>query len=288
MPLGDKIMHEVEQAVRLSRETYYKSVFPLLYLRTNGDAVNIHGETEGVRKLDIVAIAFNNGDLVRHQIRLLRKNLLDEYCYAVADNSTDLEKQKEIFDVCMEYGVHYIRLGKLPAYYSGSLSHGMALNWIYKNYIRLRKPQFFGFVDHDIFPVRPHSIVKHLVKSPVYGHIQERHVGGGPKWYLWAGFCFFDYGYVRDKKLDFMPALGLDTGGRNWRTVFSHLNKDEIDIPKHEYAKFAPEGRVSPSRGFYEYVDDWVHTFDGSGWKEPGATAEVRQKLVDQLLAKYY
>ena len=239
-------------------------------------------------ELEIVTIAFNNDDVIRHQIKLIRKNLLDNYRYTVADNSTDPGKRARIFNICKECDVPYIKL-KPYSGLSPSVSHGMALNWIYRNYIRVKKPHFFGFIDHDIFPVTPHSIAAYLKESPVYGHMQQRALKGRDIWYLWAGFCFFDYDFVKNRKLDFTPTKGLDTGGRNWKSLYSHLNKYKIKVPQHRYEKFLPNNNISKVRDFYEYIGDWVHVFDASNWlgTSPGEIEE-RQRIVEELLKKYY
>ena len=217
----------------------------------------------------------------------MKKNLLDNYCYTVADNSTDPAKQEKILYECKISDIPYIRLKAMPAYYSGSLSHGMALNWVYRNYIKPKNPRFFGFIDHDIFPIRPHSIIQHLEKSPAYGYLQEKDVGGRKRWYLWPGFVFFDYNFVKNKNLDFSPQRGVDTGGRLWKMLYSNLDKGAVIEPRHGYADFPPG--TSTARNFYEYIGDWAHTFDGSNWiKKDRGEFERRQAAVDLLLKKYY
>ncbi len=230
------------------------------------------------RKLDIATIAFNNEQVIAEQVRLLNKNLLDPYCYTVADNSCDPAKQELIMRICEELQVGYI---KLPRNFynrrAPSSSHGLALNWVYKNYIRPRQAHFFGFTDHDIYPTRPTSIIGFLEKSPVYGLIQERE----EVWYLWPGFCFFKRDYIKDKDLNFMPSKRGDTGAGNWASVYSKLDKSKVPCLRHEYSQLGER-----ENNLIEYIGDWLHTFNASNWRKVEGQ-ENKSNLVTEILSKY-
>lgn len=229
-------------------------------------------------QLDLITFAFNNENVIAHQIRLLRKYILDPYQYTVVDNSPDLTKREKILRLCKNFDVAYISLPPNP--YTGkypSLSHGLALNWIYQHYISHRKAAYFGFIDHDIFPISPTKIMDFLQNNYVYGLLQERE----KLWYLWAGFCFFNYSYVADKKLDFMPYKGTDTGGANWRPIYRYLDKEKIPRLKHEYGRLRDGD--DPQSDWFEYIGDWLHTFNASNWKK----VKDKNILVDRLLNKY-
>ena len=269
---------------------YLVRVFSGKYYATDlAELISINAADSPLEKravLDIVAVAFNNASVIRHQILLLKKNLKDAYCYTVADNSTDASRQVELMEVCREHAVAYVRLPRLPLYCTTSKSHGMALNWVYRNYLKPRQADYFGFIDHDIFPVRPHSIVKYLAENPVYGYYQDREVGGEKLWYLWPGFSFFSRAAVKDSPLNFMPGSGSDTGGANW-ALYSRLEKKNLKFAEHEYSRLP--GAAALSRDFCEYIGDWVHTFDASNWLGGnGAGLSQRQAAVDSLLEKYY
>lgn len=228
--------------------------------------------------LDIVTVAFNNEKVIEQQHRLLNKYLKPPFYYTVADNSTDPDKQKKIMKLCESNDIAYIRLPENPySSESPSLSHGIALNWIYDNYVYKRKADYFGFLDHDIFPIHPTNVIEQLQKSNIFGLLQER----SNKWYLWAGLCFFKYAYVKNKKLNFMPGDGLDTGGSNWESIYSKLNKNELVSLKHEYGQLR-EGK-EPQSDLYEKIGDWLHTFNASNWKK----IQYKDDLVDDLLNKF-
>lgn len=213
--------------------------------------------------LDIVVVAFNDSELIKAQHQALVKNLKDDFCYSVFDNSTRQDKRTEIKSLCAALGIGYIDLPKNP--YSGcdpSSSHGLALNWAYKNYIKPRQARYFGTLDHDVFLTKPSSIVLHLKTQPVYGHLQER----GELWYLWPGFSFFNHEFVAAKKLNFMPYKNLDTGGANWQTVFSQIAKSGLEAPPHWYQSLT--GGDDTQADKVEWFGDWLHVINASNWKQ--------------------
>ncbi len=256
-------------------------LYPLYNLLTFDNVLHFNCNNKPLNnpeRLDIVTIAFNNDMVIEHQVRLLNKYLLDPYHYTIADNSSDPAKQEKIMQIAKKTDISYIFLPKNP--FTGidpSLSHGSALNWIFRNYIKHRKAKFFGFIDHDIFPVQPTRVVDSLQENPVYGLIQER----GDVWYLWPGFCFFQHDYTKDKKINFMPSKACDTGGGNWKSIYSELDKSKIPQLKHKYDQLR-KGGVARS-DWVEYIGDWLHTFNASGWFK----IKNKDNLVDALLNKY-
>lgn len=243
------------------------------------DHVNCSRTTSAAgRTLDIVTIAYNNTRVIEHQIRLIAEYVLDPCCYIVADNSPDVVTRAEMRELCARRGVSYIGLPKNP--YSGrspSRSHGLALNWVYRHYVSHRQTQYFGFIDHDIFPIRRTSVIDLLDRQKVYGLIQER----DDRWYLWPGFSFFRYDYVKDKHLDFGPSIGLDTGGGNWASLYMYLDRSQLVIPTHSYRQIRDGD--SPQSDWIEYVGDWLHIFNASGWKSVAG----KDILIEQLVLRH-
>ncbi|MHB8121808.1 MAG: glycosyltransferase family 2 protein [Desulfuromonadaceae bacterium] len=228
--------------------------------------------------IDIVTIAFNNELVIEHQERLIRKYILDDFRYTVADNSSDPKKRGIIRKLCMEKGVGYVSLPPDP--YNGknsSFSHGLALNWIYVNYITPRNTACFGFIDHDMFPVQPTRIVPYLEQSPVFGLIQERE----DKWYLWPGFCFFLREFTENRTVNFLPGKNSDTGGSNWNSLYCRLDRQKIPTIKHEYGNL--RDGIDPQSDLYEKIGDWVHTFNASNWKK----VTPKDSIVQEFLADY-
>lgn len=228
--------------------------------------------------IDLVSIAFNNEVVINYQIKLIKKYLKDHFSFTIVDNSSDVSKQKNISQICLENGVNYVLpppnpfLGEV-----GSGSHGATLNWAYKNFIYPRKPQYFGFLDHDIFPIENTSILVHLVDSKIWGKIDVR----GNKWYLWSGFCFFNFDFLDGKCVDFIPEPGVDTGGRNWHSIYSKLDKNRLSPLEISYENLRPGDNKQTDQ--YERMGNWIHTVNASEW----VGAPHKNALVSNLLNSY-
>ena len=114
-------------------------------------------EASHAEAIDIVTVAFNNETWIEYQIKLIRKYIHDKHVtFIVADNSSNPEKRKSISALCRKYNTGYISVPKnmIAKHPGGSYAHGTTLNWIYSNVIRLRKPDIFGFLDHDFISHR--------------------------------------------------------------------------------------------------------------------------------------
>jgi hypothetical protein len=232
-------------------------------------------------RLHVFTVTYNNSSLLEHQINLMRKYLEDSFVLVVADNSTNTSIRKDIQKICSNNKVGYIGLPKNP-FTTSSRSHAICLNWIWKNYIKSLKPEFFGFIDHDIYPVEKHSLISKIEKNGLYGHVQ----GNELHWYLWAGFSFFSWTKVKNVELDFSPCtvegVNLDTGGGNWEQLYSTLDKGAMDFPSHMYIKLR-EGEVAQSDKM-ELIGEWLHSFNGSYWMN----VNPKEDAINDYLKKYY
>jgi glycosyltransferase involved in cell wall biosynthesis len=223
------------------------------------------------QQCDIVTIAFNNSQTIERQISLIKKYIQGEYNYIVADNSSDKTVRKAIENLCIKNSVGYIGL---PRNYlttvigGGSYSHGASLNWVYYRIIKKRQPRYFGFIDHDLFPVKSISLSQKLESHPVYGHL----VSGKNYWYLWAGLCFYQFDFVKNKKMDFLPAKfqkqHLDTGGGNWHTIYSKMDVNKVLAEPQQIENL---GKEENEHSWFETTmhllgDCWLHTICGSNW----------------------
>ena len=113
---------------------------------------------------ELVCVTYNNADLLQHQATLLKKYFAGPFNFIVADNSSDEGCRMKIADFCKKEKISYVSLPENP-FSTGSQSHAAAINWMIKNYILAKRPAYFGFIDHDIFPVEPFSIDKILSKQ---------------------------------------------------------------------------------------------------------------------------
>lgn len=239
------------------------------------------------RKVTIVTIAFNNDKVLRHQINHMRENWQDtDIEYIVADNSPTEERQMAIRAVCEELNVSYLNLPKSPQInkISGSYSHGAAAMWVYYNYIAKRKPYIFGFIDHDLFPIKPFSMQRKMENYSCYGYKMER----GSAWYVWMGLIFFKFSFVGKFEINFLPCkvdraeTYLDTGGSLWYSLYSKIDSANALCPDRIQVPMFVNGKRH--RDPVDYIDDcWMHTNNGSNWKN----IEDKHDMVKVIWEKY-
>lgn len=222
----------------------------------------------------IATVAFNRPDVLEWQIHLVRKYLAERDSYIVFDNSSSRADRKANRDLCRREAVPYVSLPIIA--FKGSFSHGAALNWITQNFVKPRSPDFFGFLDHDIFPVAPFSVAERMSGRKAYGH-RASHRGA---WYLWPGFCF--YSGVPIASLDFSPVsdpvLGfLDTGGANWKILYQNI--DELDVGFIDIRKIL----VDEQGNYFQDFDGWIHAGGVARWYETTNRPDHRAQLARLL-----
>ncbi|MEP9352972.1 hypothetical protein ABLE93_05155 [Xanthobacter sp. KR7-65] len=196
----------------------------------------------------------------------------------VCDNSTDAAARAAIAALCAERGLAYCALPPTPyrGGRNGSRSHGVALNWIWANVIRPAAPLAFALLDHDLIPLEPSDLAAKLTGQPCYG--MARHADDNAAWYLWPGYCAFDFAAVKDLPLDFGTdtPLGLDTGGQNWSVLYRHLDAARLSLASRRRVHLQdPEtGEAEP----FLLTDGWLHV-GGAGHRGggPGALGRVRR-----------
>lgn len=228
--------------------------------------------------IDIITVAFNNYRLLEHQVTLLRKHLKDRFTHIIADNSTDQQCRKDIAALCKRLGVLYV---SIPDHsYASNDSHAVAMHWVYKNVIRKRNAPYFGFLDHDIFPTKPCSVLQQITNG-VYGRVTPPYGLSGevvpvsstqPYWSLWAGFCFMDAALLSGAdvyQLNFFvkttPKGQLDTGGGLWDSVMSKIPFPG-ELANVSYARFRTSTDSNIHTDYYECLDDWIHIGNLSNW----------------------
>lgn len=157
--------------------------------------------------------------------------------------------------------------------FNPSYSHGYALNFAYNIFLKINKIKYLGFLDHDIYPYRKTEIIK-KIREGVFGRLQER----DNRWYLWPGFVFFDLDKIRDKKIDFTPIEGLDTGGRLYYSLYSNIKKENLIFPKEYYIELENDNRETK----VQVIDDWIHLVNLSNWNNG-----VDRSFLIKLFKKY-
>ncbi len=248
-----------------------------------------------VREIDIYVVAFNNAKLIDYQIKFLKKFLAPNYTYIVIDNSFDRAESEKIREICVQSDITYAKVFK-PKKIRGtySASHAMALNWAYEKFVKPRARNF-GMIDHDIYPTTNIDVAEYVRNRGLYGKVNIDVV-----WSLWAGFAFFNWDLVRDKKLDFGRLENFwgkhigDSGSANWKPVykkydFSKIPEITIDLYDIYDKFFYPPTQNVPYAQQLErclvYMDkrSWVHLNGASGWHEIGNKNDLAFKALDEI-----
>ena len=228
--------------------------------------------------LCLVTIAFNNDFLIEEQIRLVKKHIIDSnYIHIVADNSSNKKKREAVKAICKKTNTLYFslpfnwfsKIHKRPSY-----SHGLAMTWVYYVLIKKIKPNIFGFIDHDIFPIRSYSLLRKIENQDFYGRLIDRTPDNHPKklWYLWAGFCFFKFDSIKYLNMNFMPCkvdnVYLDSAGSNYFSLYSKYDMELLRFAAPVVEEYFREGNVYHSDLLHFIDNDWIHTINGSNWKK--------------------
>lgn len=232
----------------------------------------------GVEFCDLFTVAFNNANFIEYQIKALKKNFVIPYRFTIFDNSNQEVCAEEIKKVCKQYRCKYIKLPKQDSKIDVANSHGTALNWIWKKYMSQSSATYFGILDHDIFPIKPFNLKSYIEGQQLFGYVRKSEENVFIKqgrWYLWPGLLFFDGSYIKGKNLDFCPDWnhGLDTGGKNYFTIYKNIKLDKIKTTSPKEVKI--DSTCGAYWGGYEEFDcGWIHMWNGSGythsekWKE--------------------
>jgi hypothetical protein len=101
-------------------------------------------KVEGLTNKNVlITVAFNMPELIEWWIISNKKHIKNTNLI-VFDNSTNLNKRKEIEAICQNNETPYFSL-PINKVTHPSRSHGLALSWIYYNVIVKIKPNFFWF-----------------------------------------------------------------------------------------------------------------------------------------------
>lgn len=245
-----------------------------------GDAAAIARGIAGRNAL--FTVAFEDPEAIDWQAQLIR-HFVPGALYVVIDNSPTDEKAKAIEAVAGRHGVPYLRLPRNP-WEKSSRSHGIALNWVWHNLIRPGTPSAFGLLDHDLFPTAPDDPFAPLARQDIYGYVRFTEKPHAERWFLWAGFTMMKFAAVRDLELDFGQDwfLGLDTGGGNWRPIYSKLDLAKLERPQSRFVPYR-EG-IETYSGPFQWVGAWLHEVGQMG--KPDVMADKR-RVVREILAPH-
>lgn len=211
--------------------------------------------------LALATIAFNRPHLIEEQIRLLRKYLQDDFTLTIIDNSSDEAASNVIESICAASGTAYHRVT--------FHEHVPALQWAWDNVIAPSGAPYGGLLDHDIFPTCPTHLVS-LIEPAGFLGCGQRH-GPSDHLYLWPGWAFFSFKWLAGRHVDWDGIRGEvkaddgDTGSAMW-PLFSDEDWPLLYRVHHSYESIRrPDDYGLQSFGV-EYISDWLHFSNGSGW----------------------
>ncbi|MBN9009587.1 MAG: hypothetical protein J0H63_05420 [Rhizobiales bacterium] len=222
----------------------------------------------------MVTIAFEQAWLIGHFLDHLARHM-PGVPVIVADNSRTGSGSREIAAACLAGGGSYLKLPSNPIR-NINRSHGNALNWVWRNIVRPLQPRVFGFLDHDIFPLAPVDVDALLGEQDFYGQKMDK----GRGWAVWAGYSFYRFAALADRRLDFNPDMDrrLVAGGRNYGPLYRHYDPATLRFAKREFRAFE-----DPALGSVvtERIDGWVH-FGGVSYQEQKMRS---RKYLESLIA---
>lgn len=216
-------------------------------------------------KLDLFVVGFGRPDLLREQVRLLTKYLQDPFEVCLIDNTPD-EGATHMEAVCRELGVGYLRS------ISVRNEHDEALNFAALHAYTIGC-EYWGTLDHDIFPSHVTSLLPQVKRCGFYG-VGQRHAPTASL-YLWPGFCFFSRKWLANRVPNFNGIRGeykRDDGdcGSMLSGLFQPEDWERFygESHHHGYGTLrAPDDFGLQSWGYEEMGDGWVHLTNASGWK---------------------
>jgi len=200
----------------------------------------------------LIVIAFEQPKVLEWLFEFAGKNLVN-FQLIVFDNSRTSSLRASIEEVCRKYDIPYLGL-PLNKSKHPNRSHGMAMTWVFNRIIKIIKPSWFGYLDHDMIPIRPINLSFIENSQNFYGMLNS----GKDCWNLWAGYCFYNYKKVEKLPLNFLYdfSKGLDTGGRNWNCLYKKEATQKIQFASNIFQ----DVELNNLRATIQLVDgQWLH-----------------------------
>ncbi len=226
----------------------------------------------------LFTVAYDDPEAIEMQAHAVSR-LVPHVLYVIADNSSNAKAASATASIAASCGVPYLRLPH-PHGAEASRSHGLALNWLWRNLVRPAEPEAFGFLDADLFPTQPDDPFAMLERQPIYGMLRWK----GERWFLWAGFCMFRFEAVKDLQLDFGQDWfkGLDTGGGVWRTLYSRLDREQLAFASFRTEPYRPG--ADPVHDSIQWCDSWLHECGQTRRAGRVQQAEEKRQMIKGLL----
>lgn len=233
----------------------------------------------------LASIAHNEPRVIAEQIRLLGKHLEDDYTLTVVDTSANEAAAREVQAICQDAErcgywrgserLHHEGLNRAAQIFAGSAPGYPLAN------------HYFGFLDHDVFPTKPTTLIDKIEEAGFYG-VGQRHPASGHL-YLWPGFCFFSREWLAGRELDFSGIRGKhprddgDTGSGLW-PLFEGVDWEKMYRVEHGYRPIREPDSCGLQSWGIELLGDWIHLTNASKWMAV-PDPEERDRIVFEMLA---
>ena len=234
-------------------------------------------------ELDLATIVSDHPWVVAEQIRLFTKNLVDDFCLNVYDNSRDVKAAWDIERLCAQTETRYVRVPLAEGVHHMSRPH---LQRLHEHALRHacddllnRQAPVIGMLDHDVFPAKPTSILE-LVEPRGFFGIGQRHADSGAI-YLWPGFVFFSREWLNGRRPDFGCLEHGDTGSK----LSEFVTQEEVAaLPEISYGyEWIRQTDGRSHSDAVERIGDMVHLTNTTRWNAiPDRVG--RDQLVRQLV----
>lgn len=247
--------------------------------------------------IKIFTYAFNNPKYLEYQIRAFKKFMVDPFEFYCIDNSKDPNISQELRQICINNNIKY-EPNKSPNHITDGISHYSALQWSY-NTLMANQNNICVLIDHDMFPIKPISILEILDGASIAGAPQSRgHVN-----YLHPSLIILKLNEMTNENtLSFNCSIiegqKTDTGGEfhnyfknNPNVKVKLLPAFLINDSNNNMNLIPQECHSNYNRNYlFEIVDNkFMHTRLGSNWIDIEKTEfKKRDDLIYYILDKYY
>jgi hypothetical protein len=286
------------RALRKAKQQFLKAIDQIHLFRFyrkhfEAQSIKINLIPLPVGSIDLVVVAFNRPDMIEYQHIFLQKNFKNAFHYTIADNSNQPEAREALRTYCQENNLTYLSLPTNPFHaprYSDS--HGAALNYVWRNYLKYRKASYIGILDHDIFPIEPIDLKETLSNQDFYGMLQvydNAELKDGKLMYLWPGLAMINQYFLANTKVNFMPKLNGDTGSAMHDAYCQSIRKSTkegrlLDFAEEERIKLL-EGNDFQTDMFALIGKKWLHVVNAAAWKIGNKDKDEKIKdLIERLI----
>lgn len=232
----------------------------------------------------VVAIAYEQPWAIEVLVKLWRINVSGAVLI-IADNSKSDGARAEMADICRRHEVCYIGLPSNMTKHPNR-SHALAMQWVFNNIIHKLDYDNFGFIDHDLFPVKKLSLEKIVDDQIVFGQEKARSRTDPGAWTVWAGYCFFNRSLLGKVMLNFMYDISrdLDTGGMNYEVVYRRISKSGYSFAEVNRTTIADENGNQLASNLQEVDGAWFHVGTIGYSKSAEERIAVAKRIAEMLL----